>query len=74
MRHIFAVTLVSLLLGACQSAYYQAAEQVGYHKREILVDSVVDARDAQGAGAGTAALHRAQPGPVAVAELINRVS
>jgi Skp family chaperone for outer membrane proteins len=34
-------------LSACQSAYYAAAEQVGYHKREILVDRVEDARDAQ---------------------------
>jgi hypothetical protein len=34
-------------LVACQSAYYEAAEQLGYHKREILVDRVEDARDAQ---------------------------
>jgi hypothetical protein len=31
----------------CQSAYYSAAEQVGIHKREILVDRVEDSRDAQ---------------------------
>ena len=47
MRHFFATSLMLLTLTACQSAYYQAAEQVGYHKREILVDRVVDARDAQ---------------------------
>ena len=34
-------------LTACQSAYYEAAEQVGYHKRDILVDRVEDSRDAQ---------------------------
>jgi Skp family chaperone for outer membrane proteins len=39
--------LLAVCLAACQSAYYQAAEQVGYHKREILVDRVEDARDAQ---------------------------
>ncbi len=39
--------LLSLLLVACQSAYYGAAEQVGYHKRDILVDRVEDSRDAQ---------------------------
>jgi Skp family chaperone for outer membrane proteins len=41
------VPLLALYLTACQSAYYQAAEQVGYHKREILVDRVEDGRDAQ---------------------------
>jgi SMC interacting uncharacterized protein involved in chromosome segregation len=39
--------LLSLLLVACQSAYYGAAEQMGYHKRDILVDRVEDSRDAQ---------------------------
>ena len=41
--------LATALLGlvACQSAYYEAAEQVGYHKRDILVDRVEDSRDAQ---------------------------
>jgi hypothetical protein len=39
--------LFALMLPGCQSAYYAAAEKVGYHKREILVDRVVDARDAQ---------------------------
>ena len=38
---------VNGLLTACQSAYYAAAEKVGYHKRDILVDRVEDARDAQ---------------------------
>lgn len=38
---------LTLLLTACQSAYYEAAEQVGYHKRDILVDRVEDSRDAQ---------------------------
>ncbi|MEE4191908.1 MAG: DUF2959 domain-containing protein [Halieaceae bacterium] len=50
MRRLFAVSVLlvtTLSLGACQSAYYAAAEQVGYHKREILVDRVEDARDAQ---------------------------
>lgn len=36
-----------LLLTACQSAYYSAAEQVGYHKRDILVDRVEESRDSQ---------------------------
>lgn len=46
MRKLLLSTL-GLLLVACQSAYYEAAEQVGYHKRDILVDRVEDSRDAQ---------------------------
>ncbi len=43
------IVLASILvcIGACQSAYYEAAEKVGYHKRDILVDRVEDSRDAQ---------------------------
>ncbi|ABC27067.1 conserved hypothetical protein [Hahella chejuensis KCTC 2396] len=41
--------LLCLLLGlsACQSAYYSAMEKVGVHKRDIMVDRVGAARDAQ---------------------------
>jgi Skp family chaperone for outer membrane proteins len=46
MKHA-ALALSLLALVACQSAYYEAAEKVGYHKRDILVDRVEDARDAQ---------------------------
>jgi hypothetical protein len=35
------------LLAACQSAYYGAMEKLGYEKRDILVDRVEDAREAQ---------------------------
>lgn len=40
---------VSMLLfvTACSSTYYGAMEKVGVHKRDILVDRVVDGRDAQ---------------------------
>jgi len=41
----FVVALLSL--SACQSAYYNAMEKVGIHKRDILVDRVESARDAQ---------------------------
>ncbi len=47
MKQFFVAVSLLALLSACQSAYYAAAEQVGYHKREILVDRVEDARDAQ---------------------------
>lgn len=38
---------LGLLLVACESAYYGTMERFGVHKREILVDRVVDARDSQ---------------------------
>lgn len=41
------VLLASLLLSGCQSAYYDVMEQAGVHKRDILSDRVVAARDAQ---------------------------
>lgn len=46
-KHLsFLVVLLSL--AGCQSAYYNAMEKVGIHKRDILVDRVESARDAQG--------------------------
>jgi hypothetical protein len=36
-----------LVLPGCQSAYYGALEKVGIHKRELMVDRVEEARDAQ---------------------------
>lgn len=35
------------LLTACQSLYFKTMEGLGYQKRELLVDRVQDARDAQ---------------------------
>ena len=44
----FSLLLCSaLLLTACQSAYYDALESVGIHKRDVLVDRVEDAKDTQ---------------------------
>lgn len=37
----------SLLLSGCQSAYYGAMEKVGYHKRDIMVDRVEEAKESQ---------------------------
>lgn len=42
---LFAAAL--FLLAGCQSTYYAAMEKVGVHKRDILVDRVEAARDAQ---------------------------
>jgi len=40
-------TVLSLLLSSCQTAYYSAMEKVGIEKRDILIDRIEDAREAQ---------------------------
>ena len=45
-QHIL-VFLFVLSLSACQSAYYSAMETVGQHKRDIMLDRVENAQDAQ---------------------------
>jgi hypothetical protein len=51
MQRAFATLAAGLLLLAavtgCQSAYYSAWEKLGYHKRDILKERVVEARDEQ---------------------------
>jgi len=39
--------LVLVFLGGCSSAYYKTMESMGIEKRDILVDRVEEARDAQ---------------------------
>jgi hypothetical protein len=43
---VIAIAAVSLMYG-CESTYYKTMESMGYHKRDIMVDRVQDARDAQ---------------------------
>lgn len=45
-QHILVILLVTCL-SACQSAYYSAMETVGQHKRDIMLDRVENAQDAQ---------------------------
>lgn len=50
MKTLVKITLVTLMLAClsgCQTAYYSAMEQVGVHKRDILVDRVEEARESQ---------------------------
>jgi hypothetical protein len=50
VRHIFrsvSLLALSVLLLGCQTAMYRALETVGIEKRDILVDRVSEARDAQ---------------------------
>ena len=45
-KKIIAFAVIWLMFG-CESAYYKTMETMGYHKRDIMVDRVEDARDAQ---------------------------
>ena len=43
---LFATSLLLLaVVCACESTYYDAMEKVGVHKREILVDRIVDTQE-----------------------------
>jgi len=42
-----ALLVVMTVAGGCQKVYYGTMEKFGVHKRDILVDRVTDARDAQ---------------------------
>jgi len=39
--------VITLFLSGCETAYYNTMERFGYHKRDLLVSRVEDARDAQ---------------------------
>ena len=45
--HLAVVITAIWLLPGCESAYYKTMETMGYHKRDIMVDRVSEARDAQ---------------------------
>ena len=47
MPYLIVIVLSIFTLTECQSAYYSAMEQVGYHKRDIMVDRVEDAKESQ---------------------------
>lgn len=46
MKKIILVALI-LALAGCETAYYNAWEKVGIHKRDLLVDRIEDTQDAQ---------------------------
>ncbi|MEJ2058844.1 MAG: DUF2959 family protein [Desulfofustis sp.] len=45
--HLFVFAAAVALLAGCGNPYYSAMEKVGIHKRDIMVDRVEDARNAQ---------------------------
>ncbi len=42
-----ALLVIAPALGGCERTYYKTMEVFGYHKRDLLVERVEDARDAQ---------------------------
>ena len=44
---VFIVSGLALMLMSCSGVYYGAMEKIGVHKRDILVDRVIEARDSQ---------------------------
>jgi SMC interacting uncharacterized protein involved in chromosome segregation len=47
MKKVVIISIVLLYAAGCQSLYYSTMEKFGKQKRDILVDRVKDARDAQ---------------------------
>lgn len=47
MPYLLVLLLSLTTLAGCQSAYYSAMEKVGYHKRDIMVTRVEDAKQSQ---------------------------
>jgi hypothetical protein len=47
LKTIISAAAAALLLSACNTAYYETMEKLGFEKRDLLVDRVEDARDAQ---------------------------
>jgi hypothetical protein len=47
LTSLLVIAMALTTLGGCQSAYYAAAEKVGFAKRDILVSRVGSARDSQ---------------------------
>lgn len=45
--HLVVTIIVSLYLSGCETAYYGTMEKLGYHKRDLMVNRVESARDAQ---------------------------
>ncbi|GAA4648994.1 DUF2959 domain-containing protein [Kistimonas scapharcae] len=47
LRQLSFLLLAGIMLSGCQSTYYKAMEQVGFHKRDIMVDRIEDTQKSQ---------------------------
>ena len=45
--NLILIFILSILLSGCDTAYYGTMEKLGYHKRDLMVNRVESARDAQ---------------------------
>ncbi len=45
--HFLLTALFVFLLSGCETVYFEAAEKVGFHKRDIMVSRVTDAKESQ---------------------------
>lgn len=50
MKLCLVLAVLMMSLSSCSSTYFNAMEKLGVHKRDIMVDRVEDARDAQQEG------------------------
>lgn len=50
MRATSLAVAFALLLSGCESTYYDAMEKLGVHKRDILIDRIVEAQETQEEG------------------------
>ena len=50
MRKLLIITFILFLTAGCESAYYNAMERLGIPKRDILVDRITEAQQAQQEG------------------------
>ena len=50
MKRLLIISTCLLLLSSCESTYYDTMEKLGVHKRDILIDRIEEAQDAQQEG------------------------
>ena len=46
-KKLYTLLVLLIFLSGCETAYYNAWEKVGVHKRDILIDRIEDTKDAQ---------------------------
>ncbi|MGK0500396.1 MAG: chromosome segregation ATPase [Oceanicoccus sp.] len=44
---LIATLFTALLVSGCETTYYNAMEEIGFHKRDILIDRIEEAQEAQ---------------------------
>jgi hypothetical protein len=47
IHHLFLAVTIAVLMSGCDTVYYDVMEQLGTHKRDMLIDRIEDAQTAQ---------------------------